>query len=112
MPTHAELSSKLLADAATFFKALGEQNPELTEQMAENCNVFQQMAALLAQHPEGNIDDKSHGELAGQLLKDAANFFVALADQNEPLKEQMEENAKVYLHLAELVASAPLGIME
>ena len=112
MPTHAELASKLLADASTFFNALGEQNPELTEQMAENCTVFQQMAALLAQEPEGQIDDKSHGELAGQLLKDAANFFLALAEQNEPLKEQMEENANVYMHLGDLVAEAPLGIME
>lgn len=112
MPTHAELSSKLLADAATFFKALGEQNSELTEQMEENAGVFQQMAALLAQHPEGVIDDKTHGELAGQLMKDAANFFLALAEQNEPLKEQMEENANVYAQLADLVAEDPLGIME
>ncbi len=112
MPTHAELASNLLADASTFFKALGDQNPELTEQMTENCNVFQQMSALLAQAPEGQIDDKSHGELAGQLMKDAANFFIALAEQNEPLKEQMEENASVYMHLADLVATDPLGIMD
>jgi len=112
MPTHADLASKLLADAATFFKALGEQNSELREQMQENCGVFQQMSDLLAQYPEGQIDDKSHGELAGQLLKDAANFFLVLAEQNEPLKDQMEDNANVYIHLADLVAEAPLGIMD
>lgn len=112
MPTHAELASKLLADAATFFKALGDQNPELTEQMEENSGVFNQMSALLAQFPEGQIDDKSHGELAGQLLKDAASFFIALAEQNEPLKEQMEENANVYAQLADLVANDPLGVMD
>jgi len=112
MPTHAELASKLLADAATFFKALAEQNPELTEQMNENAGVFQQMSALLAQNPEGEIDGRSHGELAGQLLKDAANFFLALAEQNEPLKEQMEENANVYMQLSDLVSEDPAGVME
>lgn len=112
MPTHAELASKLLADAATFFNALGEQNPELTEQMAENSAVFFQMSELLMAQPEGQIDDKSHGQLGGQLLKDAANFFLALAEQNEPLQEQMEENANVYAQLGDLVADDPLGIMD
>jgi len=42
MPTHAELSAKLLVDAATFFKTLGEQNEPLKEQMDENADVFEQ----------------------------------------------------------------------
>lgn len=40
MPTHAELASKLLADAASFFRTLGDQNQPLKEQMDENANVF------------------------------------------------------------------------
>ena len=38
----------------------------------------------------------AHAELASKLLVDAAGFFRTLGDQNEPLKEQMEENASVF----------------
>lgn len=112
MPTHAELASKLLSDAAGFFKTLAEQNEPLKEQMTENATVFEQMAALIAQEPEGKINDKPHSELAGQLLQDAAGFFRTLAEQNEPLKEQMTENANIYDQIGGLVLKDPLGILE
>ena len=112
MPSHAEIASKLLTDAAGFFTTLGDQNPELSDQMTENADVFRQMSALIAQQPDGVMDGKPHAELAGQLLKDAANFFLALAEQNEPLKEQMEQNADVYTQLGDMVAKDPHGIME
>jgi len=112
MPTHAEISSKLLSEAASFFVNLGEQNAEIKEQMTENARVFTQMSELLEEKPNGQIDDKTHGELAGRLLADAAGFFLSLADQNEPIKEQMEQNAHVYKQMAELVSTDPLGIME
>jgi hypothetical protein len=112
MPTHAELASKLLVDAAAFFRTLGEQNEPLKEQMDENADVFEQMAALLMQNPHGDLNGASHGELTGKLLKDAATFFRTLAEQNEPLKEQMEENAGVYDQIADLVAGDPLGILD
>ena len=44
MPTHAELSVRLLNDAADFFIALGENNAPLKAQMEENATVFAQMA--------------------------------------------------------------------
>lgn len=112
MPTHAELAGKLLFDAAAFFKTLAEQNPDIQKEMTENATVFEQMAALIGNEPNGTIDDKSHGELAGRLLKDAAEFFKTLAEQNEPLQEQMNENARVFEQVAELVTSDPMGEME
>ena len=112
MPTHAELASKLLIDAAEFFLTLGEQNEPLKDQMDENANVFQQMASLLAQEPKGKLNDTPCSELAGKLLKDASAFFTTLAEQNEPIKDQMLENARVYSQIGDLVTKDPLGILE
>lgn len=112
MPTHAELAGKLLSDAATFFRTLAEQNPDIQKEMTENATVFVQMAELLVNDPQGSIDDKSHGELAGRLLKDAAEFFRTLSEQNEPIKEQMNENARVFEQLSDLVTENPLGVLD
>lgn len=112
MPTYAEISSKLLIDAATFFRTLAEQNEPLKQQMTENADVFEQMAALLAQDPKGELDGTTHADLASKLLQDSAAFFRTLAEQNEPLKEQMEENANVFDQVASNLAENPLGEME
>ena len=55
MPTHATLAARLLRDAAQFFKTVGEQNEPLKEQMAENANVFEQVADLVEQDPNGEL---------------------------------------------------------
>lgn len=112
MPTHAELASKLLVDAADFFITLGEQNEPLKDQMEENSTVFKQMSALLNQEPEGALNGTPHSELAGKLLIDAATFFKTLAEQNEPIKEQMLENANVYNQIGNLVMKDPLGVLD
>ncbi|MCB1580196.1 MAG: hypothetical protein H6859_09310 [Rhodospirillales bacterium] len=70
------------------------------------------MGALLTQEPQGALNDTPHGELAGKLLIDAATFFTTLAEQNEPIKEQMLENANVYKQIGELVIKDPLGILD
>jgi len=110
--THAAIAANLLQEAASFFINLGNENEQIAEQMGENSRVFKQMADLLNNDPTGQIDDQSHGEMAGQLMKDAGNFFRALGEQNEPIKEQMDQNAEVYDHIAELVSNDPLGEME
>jgi hypothetical protein len=112
MPTHAELASKLLFDAAEFFLTLGEQNPPLMDQMQENADVFRQMAAILAEQPQGQLSGTPIAELGGKLLKDAATFFTTLASQNPPIKQQMMENATVFHQIGELVTQNPLGILE
>ncbi len=55
MITHAQLSAKLLRDAAAFFRTIGEQNQPLKIQMDENANVFEQVADLVEQDPAGVI---------------------------------------------------------
>lgn len=112
MPTHSELAGKLLVDAATFFRTLAEQNESLREQMTENATVFEQMSNLIMQDPNGDLQGTTHAELTGRLLKDAAGFFRTLAAQNEPIKEQMEENANVYDQIGDLVSSDPNGVLD
>jgi hypothetical protein len=112
MPTHAELSAKLLVDAAGFFKNLGDSNLALKKQMDENADVFEQMAQLISAAPEGKIDDKTHGQLAGRLLQDAAVFFRTIGEQNEPIREQMMQNADAYEQVGTLVSQDPLGILD
>ncbi|MCB1651509.1 MAG: hypothetical protein KDI46_05590 [Alphaproteobacteria bacterium] len=62
--------------------------------------------------PQGVLNGSAHSELAGRLLVDAADFFITLAEQNEPIKEQMLENANVYKQLGELVMQNPMGILD
>lgn len=61
MPTVAELSTKLLQDAASFFESIGEQNPDLAEQMKENADVYRQMGLLLAEDPTGTVGEDEMG---------------------------------------------------
>lgn len=112
MPTHSELAGKLLKDAATFFRTLADQNNDLRQQMTENATVFEQMGDLIINDPNGTLEGTAHGELAGRLLRDAATFFRTLAEQNEPIKDQMHENANVYEQLGNFVQQDPLGILD
>lgn len=65
MPTHAELAAKLLRDAASFFKTVGEQNEPLKEQMTENADVFEQVAALVEQDPNGELSGEENEAPSG-----------------------------------------------
>lgn len=44
MSSNAELAAKLLRDAAVFFRSVGEQNAELTEQMRSNADTYDMVA--------------------------------------------------------------------
>ncbi len=54
----------------------------------------------------------SHAELAAKLLRDASAFFKTIAEQNPPLKEQMDENSDVFEQVADLVEQNPTGQIE
>jgi hypothetical protein len=56
MPTHAELAARLLRDAASFFRTVGQQNEPLAVQMNENAVVFEQVADLVEADPAGEIE--------------------------------------------------------
>jgi hypothetical protein len=51
----------------------------------------------------------THAELAARLMRDAARFFRNVGAQNEPLREQMNDNATVFDQVADLVEADPLG---
>jgi len=50
--------------------------------------------------------------IAAKLLRDAATFFKNVGIQNEPLKEQMNDNAAVYEQVADLLEKDPFGQIE
>jgi hypothetical protein len=56
MQTYAQLSAKLLRDAATFFRNVGDQNAEIKEQMHDNAAVYDQVAALVEKDPLGTLE--------------------------------------------------------
>ncbi|XAL98675.1 ATP-binding protein [Phycisphaeraceae bacterium D3-23] len=49
--------------------------------------------------------------LAGKLLEDAAQFFRNLAEQNEKIEKEMQENADVFVKMAKLIGEDPIGII-
>ena len=54
----------------------------------------------------------TYAQLAAKLLRDAATFFRNVGAQNEPLKEQMNDNASVYEQVADLVEQDPSGELD
>jgi hypothetical protein len=54
----------------------------------------------------------TYAQLAAKLLRDAAIFFRNVGAQNEPLKEQMNDNASVYDQVADLVEKDPNGLLD
>ena len=56
MVTHARLAAKLLRDAASFFRTIGQQNPPLKDQMEENASVFEDVARLVEKNPTGTLE--------------------------------------------------------
>lgn len=58
MTTHAQLAARLLRDAANFFRTVGEQNEAISDQMTENATVFEQVASLVEQDPNGQIEEQ------------------------------------------------------
>ncbi|MEQ8967623.1 MAG: hypothetical protein RID91_17550 [Azospirillaceae bacterium] len=62
MTTHAELAGKLLRDAATFFRTVGDENPALKERLEESAATFENVATLVETDPTGELpeDDVAH----------------------------------------------------
>lgn len=111
MPSHAELAAKLLKDAAGFFRSLASQNADIRTQMNNNAAIYEQVAQLVLDDPAGMTGDKRNAQMAGGLLQDAAKFFRNLGDKNPPIKELMDDNARVFEQLGALTAKDPLGIL-
>jgi hypothetical protein len=54
----------------------------------------------------------TYAQLAAKLLRDAATFFRNVGAQNDPLKEQMDDNAAVYEQVADLLERDPTGVLD
>lgn len=61
--THSELAVRLLRDAAGFFRNVAEQNPDMAEQMRDNADVYEQVASLLSDDPDGRIELEDDDQL-------------------------------------------------
>lgn len=59
MATNAELAAKLLRDAGSFFRNVGEQNPPLADQMNDNAQVYEQVAGLVESDPTGQLPEQA-----------------------------------------------------
>jgi hypothetical protein len=56
MATYAQISARMLRDAAKFFRNVGAQNEALREQMDDNATVYEGIADLVENNPLGEID--------------------------------------------------------
>ncbi len=67
MPSNAELAAKLLRDAAEFFRSVGEQNAELSEQMRSNADTYDMVAEWVEKDAgaEGPPGEESASEERG-----------------------------------------------
>lgn len=108
---HNVLAARLLRDAAVFFRTLARQNLPIAEEMSRNAEVFEKMAALMEAEPTGLANGEPYASLTARLLREAAAFFRNLAETNEPLRDQMTENASVFDQIANLVQNDPTGLL-
>ncbi len=56
MATIADVSADMLRAAANFFRAVGQENEALTEQMTQNAKAYEEVADLLQQDPAMEVN--------------------------------------------------------
>ena len=57
MARNADVAAKLLRDAAQFFLVIGEENPNMLVRMKESAEVYEAVADLVEEDPEGDPED-------------------------------------------------------
>jgi len=55
MVTNAQVASKLLREAAEFYRTLGGNSPELKDRMEEFGNLYEEVAVLVDNDPQGAL---------------------------------------------------------
>ena len=53
-----------------------------------------------------------NADVAAKLLRDAAEFFLTIGEENPSMMMRLRENAEVYRAMAELVEEDPEGDLE
>lgn len=56
MTTIADVGADMLRAAANFFRAVGEENPALVDQMAQNAAAYENVATMLQDDPSREIE--------------------------------------------------------
>lgn len=59
MTTIADVGADMLRAAANFFRAVGQENPALSDQMNQNAAAYDNVASMLQQDPSMAIDEGS-----------------------------------------------------
>lgn len=55
--TYADIAAQALREAARFYRLVGEQNPEVSENLTRAASAFEAIADQLDIDPEGAIPD-------------------------------------------------------
>jgi len=58
MATIAAVGADMLRASASFFRAVGNENPALSDQMNENAQAYEKVAELLEADPNMEIGDQ------------------------------------------------------
>ena len=56
MATIADVSADMLRAAANFFRAVGQENEALSDQMSQNAKAYEEVAELLQQDPSMEVN--------------------------------------------------------
>ena len=56
MTTHADIAAELLRQAARFYRAVGQDQPEIAEQMEHSAGVYENVAVLVEKDPTGVVE--------------------------------------------------------
>ncbi|EKV31469.1 hypothetical protein C882_3842 [Caenispirillum salinarum AK4] len=56
MATIANVAGDMLRGAANFFRAVGQDNPNLAEQMEQNASAYEEVAKLVEADPTAEIN--------------------------------------------------------
>lgn len=62
MPTHAQLAAKLLKESAKFYRAIGDDNPQMRDNMESMASACDTVAGLVETDPTGELSMTSFGE--------------------------------------------------
>jgi hypothetical protein len=124
---YTEVAQKLLQNAAVFFRNLARDNAGPGKAMNENAAAFEKVADLIGQNPNGVIEPLTGAQqmadgststkalrltrIAANLLRDAANLFSVVAQNNPVIADMMRENAASYSELADSLERDPTGTM-
>jgi hypothetical protein len=65
MTTHAQMAAKLLSESAKFYRAVGQDNPQLKDNMESMASACETIAGLVEQDPTGELSLDSFKESDG-----------------------------------------------